>query len=175
MARWKMTEAHYLKVPGTKWEYTETNRTTGRPMRTQFDVPFYISPHDDSDLKEFGQPPNGDIIVTNKPDSAFPKDVVFEGTPTLGMVPLDDEARKQTAVLEKRGLSVTQGLEFEDQNNSYVNKMLSGLIDKMTDMKVEGAAPTTPGMADMMQTMAAMMAKQTEILDRLTAPKGRSL
>ena len=174
MARWKLTEAHYLKVPGTKWEYTETNRVTGRPMRTQFDVPLYISPHDDGDLKEFGQPPNGDIVVTNAPDGKFPKDVEFLGPPSVGMVPLDDEAKAQTAVLEKRGLSVTQGLDSEDQNASYVNRMLSGLIDQMTDMKVAPQAPA-PGMVEFMATMAGMMQKQTEILERLAVSSRRNL
>ncbi len=173
MARWKLTEPHYIFVPGTKWEYSEIDRTTGRPKRTQFDVPLYINPHWEDDLKAFGQPPEGDIIVTNKPNPAFPRDVEFLGGPTLGMVPIDDEAKVLTAQLEKRGLAVTQGLEAEDQNNSYVNKMLSGLIDQMTDLKVT-APPVASGMNEVMQSMVAMMAKQTEILEQLAGTKRRS-
>ena len=30
MARWRLTDAHYLAVEGTEWEYKEQNRETGR-------------------------------------------------------------------------------------------------------------------------------------------------
>ena len=44
MARWKLTEAHYLKVPGTAWEYNSIDRRTGRPKREVFSGPLQLDP-----------------------------------------------------------------------------------------------------------------------------------
>ena len=48
MARWKLTQKHYLMVPGTKWEYVENDRSTGRPIRKTYDVPLFLDPEDPS-------------------------------------------------------------------------------------------------------------------------------
>ncbi len=95
MARWKLTEPHYLKVPGTKWEYTMQNRTTGKPQRKVFDVPLYLNPEDEGDWN-VREGYDGYIAVCHE-DKGLPSDIAFIGDPTPGMVPLDDEARELTA------------------------------------------------------------------------------
>lgn len=168
MARWKLTEAHYLMVEGTKWEYSEVDRITGRPKRTQFPVPLYVNPNYEDDLKGYGQPDEVDglqIIVSNG-NNAKGKDLIFTGPPTPGMLPLDDEAKELSA---KLNIKPTQGLDPESQNMSFSNQLMSGLIDQMTDIKAGIAtAPAVPGMAEFMQTMGAMMKQQTEILASLS-------
>lgn len=168
MARWKLTEPHYLKVEGTKWEYSEVDRITGRPKRTQFDVPLYINPLFEDDLKAFGQLNQFgeyDIIVCNG-EGAKGKDLIFKGPPTPGMFPLDEEAEKLSA---EREWTPTRDIDPESQNMSFSNQLLSGLIDKMTDVKAGlNSAPAVPGMAEFMQTMGAMMKQQTEILASLS-------
>lgn len=172
MARWRLTEPHYLKVPGTMWEYTEVNRTTGRPVRKQFKVPKYLDPNDPSDWThrngEFGE-----IIVCYE-GKGLPNDLTFEGGVTTGMLPLDKEAQDITKRMEEIwGTRVTQSLSDEDQNQSYQNQLLSGLIDQMTDLKAGAQQQqSVPGMTEFMQGMAEMMKQQTEILSRLASHNG---
>ena len=101
MARWRLTQPHYLNLAdSTKWEYTETDRITGRPKRTQFNVPQFLDPNSDDDIRAFGQPdPDGvpSIIVSDGNDDPKPKDVVFLGDPTPDMYPIDDAAKALSA------------------------------------------------------------------------------
>lgn len=169
MARWKLTEAHYLKVDGTKWEYSEVDRKTGRPKRTQFDVPLYINPNYEDDLKAFGQgdaePEFRDIIVSDG-HNAQPKDIIFIGDPTPGMLPIDDEAKEISRKLEARwnapnieGLNYSQRLELE-------------LVNQMAELKEQAKqAPKADGIQELMASMTAMMKQQTEILAALAKPQ----
>lgn len=90
MARWKLLEAHYLNVPGTEWEYKETNRETGRQARKIYEVPLYLDPKEPTDWTDRTEEL---IIVTNKFDPKHPRDIVFRGPPTPNMEALDDEAQ----------------------------------------------------------------------------------
>jgi hypothetical protein len=165
MARWKLTEPHYLKVDGTKWEYNEIDRITGRPKRTQFDVPLYLNPNYEDDLKGFGQ---GDvevalrIIVVSDGNNAQPKDVIFFGSPTPGMLPLDDEAKEISARFAK-----VWDAPAED-GPSYAQRLEERFIDQMGKLQTAAqAAPQPEGQASLMESMAAMMEQQTEILAQL--------
>ena len=169
MARWRLTEPHYLQVPGTKWEYTEVNRTTGRPVRKQFPVPLYLDPNDPSQWTVR----NGDVgeIIVCYDGKGLPDDIVFEGGVTTGMLPLDSEAMAITKRMEEIwGAKVTQSTEEADQHESYTNHLLSGLIDQMTEMKAATAPPPVTGMEEFMKSMAEMMKQQTEILAKLAHP-----
>ena len=90
MARWRLMQAHYLSVPGTEWEYKESDRETGRQARKVFEVPLYLDPKDAAD---WNYRSDESIIVTNKFDPAFRRDIVFVGPPTPDMEPIDDEAQ----------------------------------------------------------------------------------
>jgi hypothetical protein len=87
MARWMLKDAHYLSVPGTEWEYKETDRETGRQARKIYEVPLYLDPKWTQDWND----PDG-IIVSNRYDAAHRRDIVFTGPPTPDMEPIDDEA-----------------------------------------------------------------------------------
>lgn len=87
MARWKLTAAHYLNVPGTEVEFKETNRDTGRQARKLYEVPLLLNPEDPADHNY-----PGEIIVAQ--GTAQGKDILFVGEPTPDMEPLDEEARK---------------------------------------------------------------------------------
>ncbi len=169
MARWKLTEPHYLAVEGIKWEYSEVDRVSGRPKRTQFPVPLHLDPNIESDWTHKLDAWSGDIIISdgNDPD---PKCLVYKGPVTPGMLPMDDEAKAITAKAAKDKWAPTEGLDPEAQNNSYTNKLLSGFIDQMTQMQSSAvAAPPAAGMAEFMTAMTQMMAQQTEILAKLAA------
>lgn len=179
MARWKLTEPHYLAVPDVKWEYQEIDRITGRPKRTQFPVPLHIDPLNLDDLKAYGQmdPELGMgadpvIIVTDNPNPTG-KDIHFKGNPTPGMYPLDDEARAISEKHSKGTWTPTAGIDPESQNSSYANKMMSGLIDQMTELKTAtAAAAPVQGIQELLAAMTGMMQQNQQILAELV--KGRT-
>jgi hypothetical protein len=81
MARWRLTEAHYLNgrppdLEEVEWEHKETDRLTGRENRKRFKVPFYFD--NDTIVCYEGKGQRGDFV--------------FEGPPTPAMEPLDEEA-----------------------------------------------------------------------------------
>lgn len=171
MARWKLTEAHYLKVEGTFWEYSQIDRRTGKPKRTQYPVPLFLDPRSLDDLMLYGQMdpaiPSNDpeewIIVVTDTKGVNAKDIFYEGDPTPGMLPLDDSAKAISARYAEIW-SPTKGTDDDSQRNSYANKIISGLLDKVNDMK---ASTEAIGTGEFMQTMKAMMKQQTDILAML--------
>jgi len=173
MARWKLTDAHYLRVLGMKWEYQEIDRRTGRPKRTQFEVPLYINPKYEDDLKAFGQgdpdPEFCDIIVSDG-NNPQPKDVIFIGDPTPCMTPLDDEAKEISARLEKSwNAPEVEGL-------SYGQRLELGFINQMAELKDKvQQAPQIAGLEQLMASMTAMMQQQTEILARMVVPESKAV
>lgn len=170
MARWKLTEPHYLFLEEpTRWEYIEIERVTGRPKRTQFVVPRYLQPLDPADwtvtrLKN----EDGDIVLCNGTNPG-PGDLIYKGDPTPGMFPLDDEAKEISA---KFSWTPTQGLDDSSQQESFSNKLLGGLIDKLsaaqqatTEAQQRQAAPEE--LKDLLKAMTAMMQQNQQIIQKL--------
>lgn len=164
MARWQLTEPHYLNVPGTKWEQTITNRATNRPERKTFAVPLYLHPDVESDhTRKDGF--EGIITVCQGEGHPDGRDIEFLGNPTPGMLPLDDEAK---AISAKFNWEPTRGLDDVSQAESHTSKIMSGLIDQLTEMKTKTQEATgIQGMDKFMETMAAMMAQNQQILATL--------
>lgn len=164
--RWKLTEPHYLNVPGTKWEFTIQNRVTGKPQRKVFDVPLYLNPEDEGDWN-IRDGFDGYIAVCHE-GKGNPSDIIFIGNPTPGMLPLDDEARELTA---KFAWKPTQGTDEESKMASFSNQILNGLIDKMSDAQVAASTPAAiPGLDQLIAVMTQMMAQQGELIARLSQP-----
>jgi hypothetical protein len=173
MARWKLTEAHYLKVPGTAWEYNSIDRRTGRPKREVFAVPLQLDPKSIDDLTKHGQPdpafPSRDvedyiIVVTDAP-GVNQRDIVFEGKPTPGMLPLDDEAKAITAECSKGIWNPTPGADDESQRASFANKVIDDLMGQMNTLKDEvHKAPQIEGIGELLGAMTAMMKQNSEII-----------
>lgn len=104
MARWKLATAHYLMVEGGEWEYVEQDRNTGRPIRKKFLVPRMLNPNDPQDwTNRWGNKDNedGEIVVCRE-GRGEPRDIVYAGDPTPDMIPVDDEARAESAGWEDR-------------------------------------------------------------------------
>ena len=163
MARWKLTEPHYLNVPGTKWELTIQDRVTGRPKRKVFYVPLYLNPEDEGDWN-VREGYDGYIAVCHE-GKGLPGDREFSGDPTPGMFPLDDEARILTA---KFSWKPTAGTDEESKMASFQNQVLNGLIDQMSDVQTRAsAAQSVQGMDQLIAVMTQMMAQQGELIARL--------
>lgn len=170
MARWKLTEKHYLNVPGTRWELQQVDRSTGRQVRKSFEVPRYFDPEDESDWNR-REGFDGYISVCHEGKGHEDgRDIVFLGDPTPGMLPLDAEAK---ALSGKFAWTPTQGVDQESQDNSFQNKLLLGLIDQMADIQTKAtAAPQVEGFEKLISTMTAMMAQQNQLLMALAAKSG---
>lgn len=84
MARWKLSEKHYLRTdPPTEWEQKETDLNTGEEVRKRYEVPRFFDP----DVMKNG----GYVCYKGK---GLPGDVVVVGMPTPGMLPMDKEAEE---------------------------------------------------------------------------------
>lgn len=182
MARWKLMEPHYLKVPENYWEQTETDQATGKQKRKKYPVPTHLDPKDpgvwthksgDRDITQGGTAfTDGEILVSwekgyvyERPDGvvfvcstavADQRDLIFEGPPTPGMQPIDEEAKAITAQFEWTKPS------FGDSEMTYAERLI---MDKAaSDKSVQE------------QTLAALgaMAKSLEaVLGRLMGPERR--
>jgi hypothetical protein len=101
---------HYLNIKNsdgshaTKWEHREVT-SEGQSASRQFDVPRHLDPNNPRDCNW-----NGDCVVTNKFDKAFPRDFIFSGEPTPEMEPLDDEAEKITDDLRDKWIHPIESL-----------------------------------------------------------------
>lgn len=102
MARWRLHNAHYLNIldpdtgEPTKWEYSETDRTTGKARRKTYHVPQLLDPKDPS-LCNY----DGDIVVCQE-GKGEARDIVFFGEPTPDMEPMDEEAETISESLKSK-------------------------------------------------------------------------
>ena len=104
MARWRLTAPHYINVPGTEWEYKETNRDTGRQGRKVFEVPLHLDPDQPAD-----QNYPGEVVVCHE-GKGQARDIIFLGEPTPDMEPIDDEARKLSDSLRHKWIHPIESL-----------------------------------------------------------------
>jgi len=168
MARWKLTEPHYLNAPDSRWEQTAIDSRTGKPTRKMFKVPLHLDPRvaDDWNVKFPNNEMDGEIHVC-WPGKGNPRDIVFEGDPTPGMVPLDDEAREVTA---KFKWIPTQGIDEESQRAGFYARLGDELITSLTDLRATTALQpsATHGLDKMMEAMAAVMAQNAQLIAIMT-------
>ena len=170
MARWQITEPQYLNVPGTFWEQVTTDRVTQRPIRKQWPVPLFLDPRIQTDWnydpEGQGRPRKDDMdgmIIVAYAGKGKPNDIIFEGPPNPGMLPLDDEARE---ISGQYNWTPTPDLSDEASRLSHSAKILDGLFQKLADAQV---APTgvPAGFDKFMESMAAMMQQQTQFMAML--------
>lgn len=169
MARWRLNEPHYLltKDP-TKWEYQETDRTNGRQKRVQFTVPRYFHPGDSADWNV--RDGEDGFIAVSDGHNPGPRDYIFEGEPTPGMLPLDDEAREVSSRYADKWVMPT-GLS-EPGEMGWAMKLTDQFIqqsDKIANQISKVASNPAPGMEQFMTAMTKFMEQQQEMVMALTA------
>ena len=174
MARWQLTEPHYLNVPGNKWELEIKNRTNGRSERKQFLVPMHLDPNIEGDWNYQDRIGNnivdGKIIVAWAHAEHEDNDIIFSGPPTPGMLPLDDEAWAETA---KYSWTPTAGLDEQSQANSFSQQLLIQFTEELKGVAGDRGGMDA-GMTEFMKTMTQMMAQQTAILAQLAGARGEA-
>jgi hypothetical protein len=179
MARWRLTDSHYLAVAGTEWEYKEQNRETGRQARKVYEVPMYLNPKDNAD---WNYPRDEAIIVSDKFDPAYPRDIVFRGTPTPDMEPLDDEAQAISDGERKNWIHPIEALnmtysesrlsEFERNIAELMAKGVPKVSSPMPAMSLSGVDPEA---IEKMQAQIATLMEANAKLEKALgeAPKRR--
>jgi len=155
MARWKLMCSHYLNVPGEEWEYQETDRNTGRPIRRKFPVPRLLDIGDPSCwTNSWGNKDNadGEVIVCHE-GKGESRDIVFYGDPTPDMVPVDDEAKEISASFEARWKVKPEGMAG-DFSQSLVDRFQI----EMAEIKSKPAE--VPGLADLVGAIKQLVETQ---------------
>jgi len=179
MARWRLLEAHYLNVPGTEWEYKESDRETGRQARRVFAVPLYLNPDivTDQNDKE-----NGWVVVSHKFDKAHPKDYVFTGPPTPNMEPIDDEAERISQGYIDRGewkhpiesLNMTYSQSVLSEFEQKLASMLSGRVDMTPPPNVSTAGVSQKQFDELQNTVKQLLEQNASLQNQvLEATKSR--
>lgn len=172
MARWKLLQPHYLNIPGTTWEYRETDRTTGRPIRREFKVPTYLHPEDAS-YWNYRDGEEGSIVVADRvsDNPAFAKDILFTGDPTPDMEPLDDEARAISAKFASAWNHPIESLPGQGQMGGYSQSILDNLQRQAAEAQAKPQTTQVEGMSELLATMAAMIKQNSEIMAGLAASR----
>lgn len=169
MARWRLVAPHYLNVEGTKWEYSEVDRTTGKQKRTQFPVPTMLDPDQPTDWSHVYGKDAGEIIVA-RGKSDDPKDIIFIGDPTPDMVPLDDEAKAISAAMAPKWKHPIESL-----SGTYADAMLKDLGQQIEEVRAASGGAKVEGMTELLTAMTAMMKQNQELLAVLVASKSTNL
>ncbi len=162
MARWKLTEKHYLNVKGVEWEQIETAQDTGDQIRHRHQVPLYLDPEDQGILKRWGQ--GGELIVSNG-TNPLPKDVVFTGPPTPAMEPIDDEARDLSDAARPGWVHPIESMPGQGFNDNLLQALTKQLAEAMTSRPpVAPVIGIDPGeFAKLQEQVAALMAQNAEL------------
>jgi len=163
MARWKLLNAHYINVTGNTWEYKETDRSNGRQIRREFEVPQHLSPFDPSDWNYRDGQDDGDVIVSHKFDDRYPKDYVFRGEPTPDMLPLDDEAKEISASYAGKWKHPIENLTV-----SYSQSLIDGFHDEMKVLQAKQEAGSGADIKALTEAVTQMAQMQATVMAALT-------
>lgn len=176
MARWKLTQKHYLSVPGTEFEYKEMS-ATGRQVRKIYPVPMYLDPEDKFDCNY-----PGEIIVAHGDGKHESKDIIFTGPPTLDMTPLDEEAQEISAQM-----SGAWGRAFvgeDEEEGGYTNRLLHELTETLnsfnnTSKPSTAVASVDPELATKVSGLESQLTKMFEmnmaLLAKLDPPSSKRI
>lgn len=158
MARWRLTQKHYLNVPGNSWEHKEVTNE-GKNLRKLFTVPMFLDPEDPSDCNRDG------IIVVAHEGKGLPGDIIFTGPPTPDMEPMDEEAQ---AISDKERPNWKAPVESLPGN--YGGAIQAGLEKQLEAlMKIQPAAQSLSGVSreefDQLKEQLAQLAGRNSELE----------
>lgn len=178
MARWYLTAPHYLKVPGTEWQYMETDRASGRQKVKKFAVPLHLDPNDPGDCnyktgipnaaKQYSKDLATDLpfcVVAYDNEHAQGPDILFEGYPTPDMVPLDDEAAALTEQMKPQWVHPINDLPLQGGSQTYTESILNNLMSEMEQIQ----ANQSPRQQIHDEAILEMMKNQQDTNDKLMA------
>jgi hypothetical protein len=174
MARWLLTQPHYLKVVDTFWEQTETDRVTGRQKKKKYPVPMHLDPHCAADwnnkpgsssanISRGGNSFDEGYITVCHAGKGEPHDYVFVGDPTPDMEPIDDEAKAISATFKWH--DPTRFFELGD-GMTFAERMILTMQDEM-----KAQQPANDQLSETLAMLAQAVAQQTQLLAALSNPR----
>lgn len=162
MARWRLTQKHYLNVPGTEWEYKEISQSTGRQVRKVFKVPQYLDPDDPTDCNYplAARPTDRNELIVAHAKGAEKADIIFIGDPTPDMTPLDEEAEAISAGLRaKWGLGNMEVIGEEGYSGALLSELCQTLNAFNASAKPTGMVVDDDKFNKLMEMNMALIAK----------------
>lgn len=170
MARWSLTQKHYIMVPDTEWEHKETDRDTGKSVRKSFPVPRYLDPADPGDWTHRDL----EAIIVCYEGKGQPKDIVFIGDPTPDMAPLDDEAQAiSDSVAHKWIQPMGEGALPTHGDGGYAGAKMDGFLKEIAAI-MAGQKPTGPVTIDQSADIEALKAQVAELTALLKSSAEKS-
>lgn len=171
--RWRLTQKHYLMVPGTEYEYKEISQATAKTVRRRFPCPAYLDPDDagDCNYPTFAKPNDRNELIVAHEGKGLKDDIIFVGDPTPDMVPLDDEAIALSDKLRaKWGIAATLEIGEEGYAHNLVNQLTETLQAFNASAKPSGAVIDDGRFDKLMEMNAALMATVQKLVE---SPVGR--
>lgn len=160
MARWRLSEDHYLHAQvygeANEWEYKETDRETGREIRKRFKVPFFAGR--EMIVCYAGSERDG--------DNGRLGPIVIECSPTPAMTPLDDEAKEISAQYEKswqHPIESLPGQGFNDALLTTLTKQLEAIMANGPAVPVASTGVSREEFEVLQRQLAELMAQNAEL------------
>lgn len=169
--RWRLQEPHYLNVPGTEWDHRETSQTTRKQITKHVKVPLLLDPKEPSD---WNYPE--EVIVAHAVEGChnLRADIIFEGSPTMAMEPLNEEARKLSDKVFancKHPIDSLPGNGFTEDMLTMFTRQLEAVINKAGGIpKGNPSVPNTPLPDDVVTKLQAQM---NELMEKNAALERR--
>jgi hypothetical protein len=171
LARWLLTEPHYIKVLDCFWEQTETDRVTGRQKKKKYPVPMHLDPKCAQDWNNKPGSSSGHIsrggnswdegfITVCQEGKGEAHDYVFVGDPTPGMEPIDDEARAISGKFDWGNVADP----FYGSEMTFAERM----IFKMQDEAKAQQPAQNEALNETLTMLAQVMAQNTALLAKLS-------
>lgn len=159
--RWRLQEPHYLNVPGTEYDYKEINQTTRKQVRKVFSVPLLLDPKEPTD---WNYP--DEIIVAHAIEGAhnIPRDIIFEGPPTLSMEPLNQAATDLSHKVLSNSKHPMDSLPANGSSEDIL-AMLTRQLDAIVSKA--GGYPKAENQVVTDEAMAAMQAQLNEAMEKI--------
>lgn len=166
MARWRLTQSHYLEIESlddqpVEWEYKEIDQNTGRSRSKRFNVPFLL---DILDVKGCWNDQSG-IIVSNG-NNPGPRDYIFNGDPTPEMEPLDEEAQQITDACAANWVHPIDSLPGQGYTQSLLaglEKQLSAIALSTKPVAISENSVSKEDFEELKAQIKALMAKNAEL------------
>ena len=168
MARWRLTEPHYLYTdPETVWERLETDTITGRQVRKQYVVPAYYHPEIEADWTDKYE--KGVFVCDgHNPGKG---DVIFKGDPTPGMKAIDDEAIAISAKFAKKW-NIPDNIKWGD--GQYTGALTDYFVqeqDRLSRDMSHLAETNARSLEEFMKTTGIQQAQMVKLMEILANAK----
>lgn len=173
MARWRLTQPHYMPVLGTEWEYKETTKE-GRQHRRMFAVPLHLDPDNAADwnYKDIGIV----VFLEGSEGTKGPHDYIFVGQPTPDMEPLDDQAMAISKELEptwRHPIETIEGPGYSHNILTKLEEMLAAVMKNNPIPKADAVQAPPDLLAQMQAQVEAVLKQNAELAARVNELEGQ--